>query len=103
MSVGLGYGNASKALLIFNAAFMHTRADSGLLKGELSVVSTNPGETAPLEEAIDSADPEWSELWEEVGLGLKELLHAHCGGSPGFDCSKSQCRFVKTGASRKAR
>ena len=60
--VGLGYGRASKALLIFNAAFMHFRADSGLLKGETSLDSTGSGEVVPaVEDGAITEFPECSE------------------------------------------
>lgn len=102
VSVGLGYGNASKALLIFSAAFMQIRADVGLLKGEISLESTDSGDsTAATEE--DAESPDCWEVLDGTGLSLNELLHAQGGATSGFVCCKSQCRFVKTGASRNAR
>ena len=72
--LGLGYGNASKALMMFNAAFIHTRAASGSLNGEASLDSTDvEEELIRCEEDPESTEP----VWDVVGLSPKLLLHTH--------------------------
>ena len=71
--LGLGYGNSSKALLMFKAAFIHTRAASGLLNGEGSLDATDLEKGLATCEDAESTDS----VWDMVGLGLKELLHSH--------------------------
>ena len=64
VSVGFGYGSASNAVLMLKAARIHTRADSGLLKGDVLSESVDPGD-------------DWTELLDGDGGLRNELLHEH--------------------------